>query len=130
MGHFITRTAPDVDLYIMWSTVVDAPIYFFENEEALRSYLQQEYDQGNYGRRPEVLIKKTNETGSSVFGWKVGTWEDEDLPVREGSPLSPSGTRPGCWYLPRENQTAYAQAILANNDELANSYLVFREWEE
>jgi len=121
MSHFTTKTSPEDDLYIMWSTVVDAPIYVFESTEDLRAYVTREYAQGRYATPPAEYIKRTQETGSSIRGWSVGKWDDEDQLVREGTPDPPAGHY---WVLPRGNQTAYAKALLAEDDDLANSFLV------
>lgn len=120
MGRFITKTAKDQDLYIEWSTIVDAPTAVFESTEDLRKYLIREYGAMDTVR-VDRTIAHTQETGSSVMGWAVGTWDDDMLPVREGAPPHPQGHQ---WYLPRECQTAYAKATLAGDDIGADGYLL------
>ncbi len=121
MGRFITKTAKDQDLYIEWSTIVDAPTAVFESTEDLRKYLIREYGAMDTVR-VDRTIAHTQETGSSVMGWAVGTWDDDMLVVMEGAPPRPSGGHR--WYLPRECQTAYARALLAGDPNGANDQLL------
>lgn len=120
MGRFITKTSKEEDLYIVWSTIVDAPVAVFESTEDLRTYLIEEYGMAE-ASRADRTIDRAQETGSSVIGFKVGTWDDDMLPVREGAPPHPRGHH---WYLPRGCQTAYAKATLAEDYIGADSYLL------
>ena len=127
MGRFITKTAKDQDLYIEWSTIVDAPTAVFESAEELRQYLIEEYGMAE-ASRADRTISRAQETGSSVMGFKVGTWDDDMLVVMEGAPPRPSGGH--LWYLPRERQTAYARALLADDPNEANNQLLLIQVED
>lgn len=121
MGHFITKTGPDDDFYILWSTVVDAPIAVFESTKDLQEYLEN--DARHWSRTPMQLLLALEADGSTAAAWKAGTWEDPELVVMEGAPPLPAR---GHWVLPRGKQTAYALASLRGDHEQANTHLEFR----
>lgn len=125
MGQFITKTSPEDDLYILWSTVVDAPIAVFDSTEDLRSYLAAE--QHRWSMTVDRLIERIQTHGSTAVGWRIGTWDDPELAVREGAPPL---LAPGHWALQRTDQTSYALAALTGDDARANEYLVFRPAED
>lgn len=117
MGRMIVKAERDRDLYLIWSSVVDAPICIGTRQELLDYYREKEGGDGV--RRAERAFVQADERGSSAHaGIRAGWWEDEELRVMEGSPDD------GWYHLPRARLTEYAEALLRDDDEAAQALLV------
>jgi hypothetical protein len=91
VGRILMKESPDVDYYVGWSSIVDAPVFTGNREEAL------EYLRANHRRKyspddrdsPENLLKLVDETGTSqrfkfpTAGCPSGAWEHDGF-VYEG----------------------------------------------
>lgn len=103
MGHILLKTAPDADLYVLWSSICDAPIGV-GNQEEIQRVARLSGDHIS----PERFARADATGTSSVFG--DGGWDDEGLVLRE-FPTVDSGSR----WLPRKNLHKFAEAIKADN---------------
>lgn len=76
MGRIIIKTAPDRDQYLVWSSIVDAPVAGGTRQEVLDYYRNEASNRDMY--LVEELLKRADRTGSSSqMGF--GTWEDGDM---------------------------------------------------
>lgn len=81
MGRFIIKPEADRDLYIEWSTVVDAPVKA-GTRETITAELDHEF--GTHGRdHTREALDRADELGSSsMLG--DGAWNDERLILMNG----------------------------------------------
>lgn len=114
MGRYLMKCAPDRDLYVEWSSVVDNAVWVGTRSEALR--LPQ--------TDPERL-DRTDQTGTSTL-WETegypreGSWDDASIHVsnterRDDGVIS--------YALSRSDLTAYAQALAENDTVRAEALL-------
>lgn len=93
MGTTVMKEAPDVDYYIVWSSVTESP-YFGGNREETLAFLWDLDDRKpdrihpDLASHPENRLKRTDESGSSCMvkhaGYPAdGAWEDVDGMVYE-----------------------------------------------
>lgn len=79
MGRIIIKASRDRDLYVDWSTIVEAPA-FIGNRTEMLAYLQRDpLDPSSY--EPETRLRRADSTGTSAAGdyaW-FGKWEDDGL---------------------------------------------------
>lgn len=89
MPSFIYKEAPDVDYYVEWSSVVEAPTFTGNREEMLKR-LQQDSDKWlreDAPHHPERRLERADATGTSSM-WvehagmrdkyaEEGSWEDD-----------------------------------------------------
>lgn len=113
MGQCILKAAPDRDLYLIWSTVVDNAIWVGDRT-ALVEHLREEYGRSS---NFETRIARADRRGSSMLDYGFGRWDDEYLAVGEGSPMD------GWYHLRRDRLVAYAEALLAGDDAAAVALL-------
>lgn len=113
MGKCILKAAPDRDLYLIWSTVVDNAIWVGDRAE-LVEHLREDHGDSYYN---EKRIDRADQFGSSMLDYGFGRWADEHLPVGEGSPDD------GWYHLRRDRLAAYAEALLADDEASAVALL-------
>lgn len=104
MGKFLIKCDPAVDLYIEWSTVVDAPTAVGTREQMYKRYttsirreLLMTEDEA------EDLLHRATAFGTSSQIGGDGSWSDDGL-------LYMQGPKPA--FLPRRNFLAYGQMLL------------------
>jgi hypothetical protein len=124
MGEFVVKAAPDVDLYLIWSTVVDSVCVVGTRAEIL-AHLWADYRMEhpectpNPGTGPDARMARADRLGSSahepagMYGWN-----DEAFHVGEAAPRTG-----GWWELPRASLVAYARALLADDEAAAHALL-------
>lgn len=84
MGHTIIKPIRDEDFYVVYSSVVDAPIRC-----GSRAELEADYEHAKPDR-----FARADETGtSSLLGWDG--WDTQTFTVREG--FRPGTCPPGAW---------------------------------
>lgn len=124
MGEFVVKAAPDVDLYLIWSTVVDSACYVGTRAE-IREHLWDEH-RGQHphelpplGYSPDDRMVRTDQHGTSALDPPgLYSWSHEAFHVGEASPCD------GRWWeLPRTNLVAYAKAIIADDEVAAHALL-------
>lgn len=122
MGRFVIKAAKDRDLYLYWSTVVDAPIWVGDRAE-LADYLQGEYRADHPhsipspGHSPADRIARADRTGTSALDIATGAWDDETLIVMAGSPDD------GWYHIRRDRLSDYAERLLADDEAGAQALL-------
>jgi len=91
MPQFIYKEAPDVDYYVAWSSVVDAPAFTGTREEMLR-HLQRESDpflREDAPHHPERRLERADATGTTSLWIETagmldkypedGSWADDSF---------------------------------------------------
>ncbi len=77
MGRQIIKVSREDDLYMEWSSIVEAPTWFGDRSETL-AYLRG--NDGNHGLSPsetyESRLARADETGSSGYRPWGCTWDD------------------------------------------------------
>lgn len=84
MGRPVIKAAPDVDLYMEWSSIAEMP-RFVGNREDMLLNLHAEFDP-QVSDLPEVRLQRADDTGTSskleVSGHPAeGAWDDHGLIV-------------------------------------------------
>lgn len=88
MGRQIVKVAPDVDAYLEWSSIVDAPVWAGTRDELLEYLVGEHEHRGAVDLRDVEAVReriaRADETGSSghaPFGYG---WTTEEMLVMEG----------------------------------------------
>jgi hypothetical protein len=118
------------DLYLLWSSIVDAPTWV-GNRAELADHLRDEYGRAEHDMWLR-LIDRADQRGTSDRAFNTGGWDDESLRVGEGSPEYPDGGD-GYWVIRRDRLTAYAEAILAADDDdetVGHDLMDWQSWDE
>lgn len=79
MGHIVIKPERDRDLYVVWSTIVDAPLAWGDRAE-VHDYLTR--DQPGHGLAgPAARLDRADLNGTSALGdfSFFGRWDDEGL---------------------------------------------------
>lgn len=85
MGAIIVKVAPDRDLYMRWSSVVDAPTHLGTRSEMaevlLDDHTRAEVKDGTAALRVEANLARCDETGttSRIGHPPTGGWDDSGL---------------------------------------------------
>lgn len=67
MGSYIIKAAPDLDVYMEWSTVVEAPT-FIGSRTAILTHLHHIASRGRReGDSPEDRVRRADDTGTSAL---------------------------------------------------------------
>lgn len=88
MGRIIIKADKAADLYMEWSSVVEAPTWVGTRDEALKDGFE------------EVRLARADEKGSSCLDMDEGFWEDTGTIYKQQG------------WLPRENFLPFAQRFL------------------
>lgn len=116
MGQCIVKVAPDVDRYVVWSSVVDAPVsYSCTRVQAVAWAVEEWHERPD---QAEAHVVRADKYGSSDRAVGFGRWDDEHLTVMEGSPSD------GWYHLPRERLAAYMDALDVDDEAVAQALLV------
>lgn len=105
MGRFLIKCDPNVDLYLEWSTVVDAPVGVGTREQMENRMNTPVRDEVFMTKQAiESRLQRTDVTGSSYLDGSMGGWNDSGLILHN--------VYPGAVFLPRRNFLAYAKLLL------------------
>jgi len=130
MGQFIIKASRYEELYLIWSTIVDAPVMVFGSREELRKHLWHESfscappaeEVANGGpfeaRDPDSRIARADTNGTSLIDDSFGGWDEPGMWIGEGAPND--GWR---YQLPRDQVGSYIRACLEKDWEGANKFL-------
>lgn len=100
MPRVIVKPSPDIDLYIDWSTVSDAPCRVGSREEMLGGGIDAE------------RLDAADRNGSSANeSWRAGWWRDKGFIVQDFW-----AAKPHAW-IPRANLLALARALLRGDPD-------------
>lgn len=117
MGRVIIKAAQDKDLYIEWSSIVEAPTFIGTRAEIL-PYLRSSRDRP--GNAPEARLQRADETGSSAKrdprapayrGPLDGAWDDNGLIYQQMG------------WLPRAKLAEFAEKLAADDEDGAVALL-------
>lgn len=117
MPQIVLKTARDRDLYLIWSTVVDAPVAGPGSRERVAKRLLSEARTRYTADEVEAILTRVDANGSSDRVARFGWWDDETLPVMEGSPDD------GWYHIRRDRLAAYADALLRDDEAAATALL-------
>jgi hypothetical protein len=115
MGQSIVKADPGWDLYLVWSSVVDAAIGVGDRD-TLQAWL---LDDPQWAPGVHAAFERADRLGSSDRSVRFAWWDDEFLPVMMGSPDDG-----GLYHLPRSRLVEYAEALLADDELGAQALLV------
>lgn len=115
MSTYLIRTAPDADVYVVWSTVIDGPVYAGTRVEVYDHLLNQAVQRA----KPEVLsdLQLAAEAGTSIQyvlpgeSCPPGAWADDNLQY--------GGDR----QLPRAKLHEFIELWMQDKDETAEALL-------
>lgn len=123
MGQCIVKVAPDVDRYVIWSSIVDAPVSYSCTREQALAWVIEEWLVGPVLAEQEV--DRADRLGSSDRAVGFGRWDDDELHVVHGSPDD------GWYHLPRERLADYMDALDREDETAAQALLVcFERFDE
>ncbi len=114
MGQAIVRASKDRDLYLVWSSVVDAPVAVGDRSYMLK-YAEREWRLS--ADAAQAAVTRADDNGSSARAIRFGFWDDETLPVMEGSPGD------GWYHIRRDRLVQYGEALLRNDEQAAMALL-------
>lgn len=97
MGRYIMKASKDHDLYVEWSTVVDAPVKWGPAEDFLDLNLDRK--------------ARCDETGTTMHDPKWGGWDDTGMIVHN------LGNRYGFYWLERNKLYDFIEALSANSED-------------
>lgn len=108
MGRLIVKADKDLDLYIEWSTIVDAPTFIGTRQETLDYLLKG--DRHGIPTREEVAqrLTRTDLNGSSDMSCRDGWWDDAGF-----IPGTPKGQR----WLKRGRLAAYSLLVCGGDED-------------
>lgn len=118
MGRCVVKTARDRDQYLIWSSVVDAPVAGPGTREQVKDWLLTEDRTRWTPDEVEEILARTDLNGSSDRAMRFAWWDEYDyLQVGEGSPG-------GGWYhLRRDRLADYADALERDDEAGAQALL-------
>ncbi len=116
MGQCIVKVAPDEDRYVVWSSIVDAPVSYSCTREQVLAWAAVE-DWHERPEQAEAHVARADLYGSSDRAIGFGRWDDEYLDVMEGSPND------GWYHLRRNRLSAYMDALDRGDDGAAQAVL-------
>lgn len=116
MGQCIVKVAPDVDRYVVWSSIVDAPVSYSCTREQALAWAVEEWRERP--EQAEAHVARADQYGSSDRAVGFGRWDDEELQVVHGSPSD------GWYHLPRGRLGAYMDALDRDDEPAAQAQLV------
>lgn len=102
MPSYIIKCAPDEDLYLEWSTVVEAPTAVGTRAEMLDHLTENTSETGIHA--PEARLQRADTTGTSAFGRYGCPWGSDGMIYKQRG------------ILPRRNMAEYARRLLADVD--------------
>jgi hypothetical protein len=116
MGNYLMRTMPDSEIYVLWSTNIDGPLFAGTQREVYDYMLERIVTRA----KSEILsdLQLATETGTSVQTrlpgetCSPGAWADEGLQY--------GGTQ----WLPRAKLHAFIDLWMREKDEDAEALLV------
>ncbi len=110
MGYEIIKCAPDVDLYIEWSSIVESPTAVGTRAEMLEHLAER---QGHASSNPpEARLHRADERGTSMLDNSGHGWDSYGVIYEQRG------------FLRRRTFTEFARAVLADADEAAIAALL------
>lgn len=83
MGHVVIKQAPDLDEYVYWSTIVEAPINYGTRADMVIILDHDHRVGGSPHDSVEERLARADATGTSMYGlplgYGLGEWDDESL---------------------------------------------------
>lgn len=113
MGDVILRVARDRPRYVVWSAVVDGPMFAGTAEQVVEYVAERAAVEA--ARRTREALARADERGTSDRHFGIGGWDDAALSA---------GWRGS---LPRHLLERYAELLQAGQDDEADQLLTDRE---
>lgn len=84
MGRSIIKAHQDLDLYIEWSSIVDAPTFVGSRVEMFAYLVRGDRHGRPTGEEVEERLARTDKNGSSMMDTRSGYWDDEgEIPATD-----------------------------------------------
>lgn len=106
MGTIVIKPDRGRDLYVGWSTVVEAPVWWGTREQATRWLTEAATRHPDRQNQPDVRLARADRYGTSDMSVRDGGWDDEGFVYEQRG------------WLPRHRLAALCEA-LARDDEPA-----------
>ncbi len=122
MARIVFKATPGLDLYLVWSTVVDSAVGVGTGAEVVEFLLE-----GDYSRREALAaVQRADLNGSSAHdaGMRLGWWDSDPIRVMEAAPRDAPPEH--FYYLPRARMLGYAHALHVGDDKAAQALLVLQ----
>jgi hypothetical protein len=78
MGYYLIKADKDLDLYVEWSSIVEAPTFVGTRQEIL-DYLIENEQQTSGSEDPARRLARTDLHGSSMIDNRFESWEDPGI---------------------------------------------------
>ena len=133
MGSILIKASPDAEVYLLWSSVADAPTWICDSRREVLELLYAAQNAENpfvlplFNMEPEVLLARVDEQGSSMQVARHYGFDSKNLRVGQAVPPTPNR---GFWVVPRTWVLDYARALLADDEAWAQIFLVHQGLEE
>jgi hypothetical protein len=122
MGKIIMKEAPDVDFYVEWSSVVEAPTFAGTRAEML-AHIQRDSDpwlREDAPHHPEQRLRRVDETGTSSL-WVTKASEESPSFAAHGYPEEGSWADNGQIYqqqgfCPRDRLFELTRRVMRGDD--------------
>lgn len=104
MGSFIIKVAPDEDLYLEWSTIVEAPTAVADRAEMLKHLTTGGWRGPTEPSAAEERLARADRTGTSMLDCDFGGWDCAgEIYMQQG-------------FLPRARMGEFARRLLADEN--------------
>jgi hypothetical protein len=118
----LVKADRDQDLYLIWSSIVDAPIWIGTRAELLKQlwtdfHRKHPNCDPKPGTGPDVRLARADEFGTSDLDGDYG-WEQESFILMAGAPDDDY-----FYDLPRTNLAAYATTLVEHGEVPARAHL-------
>ncbi len=115
MGTIVIKPDRDVDFYVGWSSIVEAPVWWGPTAE-VREYILQDVRRG-ISDSPEVRLARADEHGTSSHDPRDGGWDDEGFIYEQRGFLRRDRIAQVCRLLEQQNLDAVWDLLEPFEDE-------------
>jgi hypothetical protein len=115
MGTIVVKPDRDRDLYVGWSSIVEAPVWWGPRAEVLQ-YLADDH-RGRSDDAPEARLARADEAGTSAYDKRDGGWDDEGFVYEQRGWLPRTKLIPLCEALQRGDESAAWDLLEPFDDE-------------
>ena len=108
MGTIVIKPERDTDLYVGWSTIVEAPVWWGPRAEVTQYLIEDAAKPYGDSTSPEARLARADANGTSALGGFAffGRWDDEDLIYEQRGLLPRRCLIEACEALAREDESA------------------------
>lgn len=134
MPRFLIKTRPNADLYMLWSTVVDAPVWVGTRAEGLKDY----FVNGNAHPSPCCPTCGQEWEGMAAKKLRLADLHGTSCVSEDGTPHDGNWVDDGLVYMgepvqgwiPRESLHGFAEAWRDRDEDRIRGIVIERYWEK